>query len=288
MGARNAGLQAVLAVLALVWPVAAEAQLDEDNTEVTVNYVYAAQLGIGGYEVGGLDVQVFTLPLSETFDLDQEDFPSRSGRPWQLKVRAPINLGIYEFSATDTDGTLIEDDLQTLAVIPGVELQIPMAEQWTLKPCVDLGLGRGLNSDSRFAYIYTVGAKSLYEEPVGDYTLMLGNGFIYAGNAAFGDDVEDYSVIETGLGVRRPAGFELWGFEPDLGVYGIYYYYPKPLRFLRFLEPPLYVRNQFEIAMSIGSAEPFELGPFTDPRIGIGYIFGDGLEVLRINFGFPF
>jgi len=283
-----AGLVAGLAVFAAIIPPTAHAQLDEDNTEVTVNYVYATQLGIGGYEVGGLDVQVFTLPLSQTFDLGPDDTLGDGKRPWRLKVSAPINLGIYEFSATDTDGSTVSDDLQTLAVIPGVELQIPMSETWTLKPFVDAGLGRGLESDSRFAYIYTVGAKSIYEHPVGDYTLMLGNGLIYAGNAAFGDDVEDYSVIETGLGVRHPVGFDVWGFEPDLGVYGIYYYYPKALQFLRYRQTPLLVENQFEIAMSIGSTEPFELGPFTNPRVGVGYIFGDGLEVLRINFGFPF
>jgi hypothetical protein len=277
-----------VAVVAAAWPATTLPQLDEDNTEVTVNYVYAAQLGIGGYEVGGLDVRVFTLPLSKTFDLDRDDTPGDSERPWRLKVRAPINLGVYEFSATDTDGSTVSDDLKTLAVIPGVEVQIPMAPRWTLKPFVDAGIGRGLESDGRFAYIYTVGAKSVYEHPVGDYTLMLGNGLIYAGNAAFGHDVEDYSVIETGLGVRRPVGFDISGFEPDLDVYGIYYYYPKALQFPRFREAPLQVKNQVEIAMSVGSAEPFELGPFIDPRIGISYIFGDGLEVLRINFGFPF
>ncbi len=228
------------------------------------------------------------MPLSHTFDLDPDDTPGDGERPWRLKVRAPVNLGLYEFSATDTDGTLVSDELQTLAVIPGVELQIPMSQRWTLKPFVDAGLGHGLKSDGSAAYIFSAGAKSIYEQPWDEYTFLLGNGFIYAGNAAFGERIEDYSVVETGFGVRRPTGFEMWGIEPEVGVYGIHYYYPEALTFQRFLEPPLKVNNQFEIAMSLGSAGPFEIGPFTDPRIGIGYIFGDGLEVVRVNFGFPF
>ncbi len=67
------GVVAVLVAVLAVPAMPAHAQLDDDNRDVTVNYVYAAQIGIGGYEVGGLKVQVFTLPLSHTFDLDPDD-----------------------------------------------------------------------------------------------------------------------------------------------------------------------------------------------------------------------
>ena len=35
----------------------------QENTEITVNYVYAALLGLGKYDAGGLSVQIYTLPL---------------------------------------------------------------------------------------------------------------------------------------------------------------------------------------------------------------------------------
>ena len=64
---------------------------------------------------------------------------------------------------------------------------------------------------------------------------------------------------------------------------------PRPWFFERFRQTPLdRQRTRLELAVTVGSATPFELGPITDPRIGVGYIFGDGLEVLRISFGFPF
>ncbi len=50
------GLVAVLAAVPAIPATPARAQLDDDNRDVTVNYVYAAQIGIGGYEVGGLKV----------------------------------------------------------------------------------------------------------------------------------------------------------------------------------------------------------------------------------------
>lgn len=51
-----AGLVAGLAVFAAIIPATAHVQLDEDNTEVTVNYVYATQLGIGCIFGDGLEV----------------------------------------------------------------------------------------------------------------------------------------------------------------------------------------------------------------------------------------
>jgi hypothetical protein len=281
----------LLTALALASPTKVLAQGDEANTEVTVNYVYATQLGIGGYEVGGLDVKIFTVPFSYTFDLerDRDDIASDSGRPWRLKLSAPVNYGVYDFSATDVDGSPVTAELETLSLIPGAELQIPLGQRWTLKPHVDAGVGRGLAADSQYAYIYTVGVTSLYQQQQDKLTLMFGNGLLFAGNAIFGEGGESYSAIKTGLGVRHPIGLKLRGLAPDLGLYGIYYYYyPRALVFQRFLQSPLTVNNQFEIALSLGSSKPLKLGPFINPRVGISYIFGDSLEITRINFGFPF
>ena len=60
------------------------------------------------------------------------------------------------------------------------------------------------------------------------------------------------------------------------------------LEFSRFLRSPLRVANQGEIAFSIGSATPFQMLGWSNPRVGVGYVFGDGLDVWHVNFGFPF
>jgi hypothetical protein len=91
-----------------------------------------------------------------------------------------------------------------------------------------------------------------------------------------------------GVELRHPLGFMIGTLRPDLGVYTIYYYYPVPLVFSRFLEPELKIVNQGEVGFSIGSATQFRLLGLSNPRIGAGFIFGGGLTVLRINFGFQF
>jgi hypothetical protein len=115
---------------------------------------------------------------------------------------------------------------------------------------------------------------------------LAGNSVLYAGDTA-SNFSESYAAVETGFEVRRPLGFAFRDIEPDLGVYVADYYYPKPLLFSRFLRDPLKVNNQVEIGFSIGSAKPLELRVLRDTRIGLGYVFGGGLSVWHVNFGFP-
>jgi hypothetical protein len=132
-----------------------------------------------------------------------------------------------------------------------------------------------------------VGIRSVARWQAGEYTLPLGNAALYAGDEASGFR-ESYFAIQTGFEVRRPLGFAVRGIEPDLGIYVAEYYYPKPLRFSRFLRDPLKISNQGEVGFTIGSARPLDMALLRDARIGAGYVFGGGLSVWRVAFGFPF
>jgi hypothetical protein len=250
---------------------------------VRVNYVYASNLGFGGYALAGLTASVFSLPLATTFDLDHDG--------WKLKVSAPIQLGLYSFRTTFM-GTNVSLKQQSLGVVPGLELQVPVGERVTLKPFIDAGAihAFGATSEAPNSWVYTVGLRALTRFQVGDdWTLLIGNGALFAGDSTIGRGFqESYTSIQNGVGIRRPLGLSIGGFEPDVGVYAAYYYYPKPLQFSRFLNPPLRVSNQGEIGVTLGSALPFEFLGTSNPRLGAGYVFGDGLTVWDVSFGFPF
>lgn len=118
-----------------------------------------------------------------------------------------------------------------------------------------------------------------------------GNAVIYAGDITIGPGVsEHYVSLQVGGEVRSPPGFQVGGTTPDVGLYLADYYYPTPLEFSRFLKPLLRVSNQAEIGFSVGSATPFQVLWLLNPRIGIGvgFVFGGGLDVRHINFGFQF
>jgi hypothetical protein len=282
-GTRRSRIVLLLAML-VAWHAASAQSLENANRTVNLNYVYAAELGFGGYTIGGLTTNVFTFPYRTTIPL-----PGESG--WAVQLSLPLELGIYDFKATDTDGRTIKLNQQSIALVPGAELHIPLGSHVMLKPFANLGVGHafGATSASSNAWIYTVGVRAVTQFTTGPYTLSLGNAALYAGNSTVGGGFsESYTAIENGFEVRRPLGFHIANLEPDLGVYIADYYYPKPLLFSRFLNTALKVHNQVEFGFSIGSAAPYEFLWFSNARIGAGYVFGDGLQVWRINFGFPF
>jgi hypothetical protein len=255
------------------------------NRTLGLNYVYAADLGFGGYSIGGLTTSVYELPLEHTV----EDF---LGNGLSLRILAPIQVGFYSINVTDTNGQQISEHQQSLAFVPGVELQIPLGSYTVLKPFGQFGAGHIFGSDgssSPDAYIYLAGARAVSQWSVGSSVLSLGEAVIYAGDSPIGRGFsEHYVSMQLGTEVRQNLGFTIRGVEPDLGLYAIYYHYPSPLVFNRFLESDLEIRNQGEVGISVGSAGPFRLLGVWNPRIGVGFIYGGGLNVWRVSFGFPF
>ncbi len=305
---------ALLCVLLVdVWaPASLKAQEIDTGGDrtVNVNYVYASQLGIGTYDVGGLSVDVFSLPLGITQPLDGTmglELGGTMANDWAIGFNFPVSFGIFNFDAFDPENDRQIDITQyTLALVPGVELSVPVTENWRLRPFADFGAGAVVASsgagagDDRYFLIYSGGISSLYEIPYGPYVFALGNGLTAAGNNSLGEESfkEIYLAVETGLQARRSLGFTLgdlgiWSpnyadVEPQVGAYFIHYYFPEPLTFSRFLDEPLEVDNQFEFGVTLRAADDWELFFLKNPKIGASYLTGDGLTVIRANFGFPF
>ncbi len=254
------------------------------NRTVDLNYVYAADLGFGGYSLAGLSADVFTLPLAYTL-------PGVPWNGWAVRLLAPVQGGFYSFGATDTNGQHLSIKQQSLSVVPGAELQIPLGDRVVLKPFAQVGVvhafGSGVGNPD--AMVYLAGARAATQWRSGAYTYTIGNGVVFAGDKTLGSGFsEHYVALQIGGEVRRPLGFKIGEWAPDLGLYAGTYYYPEPLVFSRFLRSPLRVANQGEIAFSIGSATPSHILWSSNPRIGVGYVFGGGLNVWHANFGFPF
>jgi hypothetical protein len=151
---------------------------------------------------------------------------------------------------------------QSIAAVPGAELQIPLTDNFVAKPFAQFGAVHAFGTDGRNAnaYIYLGGLRSVAQWQLGAYTLSLGDGVVFAGDSTIGPGFgENYVSLQLAGEIRRLIGFSIDDFKPDLGVYLANYFYPAPLVFSRFLQSPLRIHNQDEIGFSIGSAEPFKL-----------------------------
>jgi hypothetical protein len=268
----------------------AAAQMDSRQLEVQVNLPYAVQFEFGSYDVGGLSVNVFRVPVPHTFALGPEE------DAWRLVLTGYLGYGHFSFE-TRVFGPQITASEDLVFVLPQAELQIPLRRGWTVKPYLAAGLGRTFNAsaaiegqpggqlhiDEGLIPLYAAGISNLFEVPVRDFLLSFGTKLVGAGDGSQG-----YGTLQNGLEVRHPIGFRVKGLVPDVGVSFVYYYFFPSAKFSLPGQLPLEVSNQFEFGISVGAAKPATLWIFENPRIGVSYRFGDGLTGFRVNFGFPF
>lgn len=270
-----------------------KAQLPELNN-VRVNFAYTfLDLQFGFYEVGGVDADVFQIPISHTFDLQKHE-------KLKLKIEAPFYYGYFKFKEKVNEVFTIKADQHLIALIPGVELQYEALDNWYLKPFGRFGLVKsigdnispslpGIMVSNVFIYVYSVGLRSLYEIFWERFKFSIGNAILFSGDTSFRKGIPHnlFGSLENGVEVLHPLGFNLGGYEPDISAFFIYYHYMSDVEFVRLLDAPERLKNQYEIGGTIGSATPSKLWIINNPRIGVGYRFGD-VEALTINFGFPF
>src|SRR5262249_23277494 len=119
-------------------------------------------------------------------------------------------------------------------------------------------------TESQF-YTYQIGVTSLYTVPWNDFTFLFGNAFLYAGDATFGgggdlgDDVEGYGTFRTGIEVRHPLGFKVYGYAPDIGGFFVYNLFTPSLQFTRVARKTLEIDEIFEFGAAVGAAEHYEI-----------------------------
>lgn len=283
-------------------PGAARAQ-SAPRIDAEVNYVYAAQFGFGGYNIGGLSVQVYSIPIEFTLpDLVLD---------WDLRIGLPVLYGRYELSGA-TEGLEVSATTNTLGFQPRLQLDIPIVEGLRVSPRGSFGFavpfGSNLNVrdrgepvgnvalDDEVFYAYEIGVSALYERELSDFTLSLGSAFLYAGDAPFSSSdtsqSEGYGTFRAGVDVRHPLGFEIGDLVPDASVFFIYSVFTPALKFTRVGDDVLSVPQIFEIGATLGSETPLVLPGLGDlldgMRIGAGYDRGRDFEAWHVVFGFPF
>ena len=260
---------ALLPVLGPTVPGSAHAQEPEGPTiNVSTNYVYAAQLGFGGYRVGGLDVNVYSIPVELSLGEVLLD--------WRLKVALPVLYGDYDFKGRvefQGDEIRVKAHQRTLSAEPKLKLEIPILEPWTVSLIGAWGFGYAFDLEGSGAvvgdpsrredvsgsdfwyYTYQVGVSSLLQHRIDRLTLSLGNAFIYAGTADLrsATEVEAYGALETGVDARHPLGFSVAGYEPDASLFFIWYYFTPSLEFSRVGRDSLRVDNVYEIGLTFGA-----------------------------------
>lgn len=253
------------------------------NERRQFNYAFATRLGSGIYTISGRTLQVYRLPLSVTFR--SEELGDRGG--WRLTF--PVTFGFYDFKAADILDEGLAHDVATLSLVPGAEFFVPITPKWLLTPYVEAGRvwDREGGED---ASVYSAGVWSLLDlAEAGGFELRLGNGLNYTLVEPSSERGTDALVaLESAFEARHPMGRSGWVARSDYGLYlaqNIHVQEPE----YPFAEPGASgVLVQYEVGVTWGPRDQLRVWKIPVPRIGVGYLFGQDLSVIRFVIGFPF
>jgi len=250
------------------------------SEQAVLNFGFATQLGSGIYSVSGRTLQVYRLPFGYTL-------PAAEDTRARLRITLPVTIGFLDFEARDVIDTGLPQRLDTYSVVPGLELDYALTEQWHLEPFGEVGLARdtSIDVDQR---VYSVGLRSRYDLQQGATDWQGYAELVHtAVEDTVSDDTDDFVRLRVGATARRPFVAAGSRRRPDYLLYGFAEAYTDAPAGPAGDRP----RNddmQYEVGFTLGATETLRLWRIPLPRIGFGYRFGADLSVYRIVFGSPY
>jgi hypothetical protein len=254
-----------------------------DDPDVLLNYSFAVWIGSGVYKVPSADKRLAVLraPFGYTFrsaQYDKQKFGDRLG----FKLLLPAVVAAEE--ETDTDFTF-----GAVAFVPGLEVQIPVNEYWTLKPFGQFGAGKD-TAGGDLRYIYGGGVRSLVSFPWKKFVFGIGNSMILAEDRdSTKNQSSGFSMLEAGLDVQRPLGISFLNRDVDVGLFFVVSRFFDRVEFLEDGGDTERINLIYTAGLTFGAKEPVSIWQIDFDRVGIDYRWGeDGFRGLGFNLGFPF
>lgn len=269
-------------VLALLCSFTAVAGVDNDSRADTINVAYANILGSGIYKIGDRKAYVLNMPLE--FVLYEPE-----SRDWSMNLLLPVTVGVLDVDWDDFWGNDLDANrLQTLGVTPGIEIDIPLGEHWALKPFVHAGYIVDMHEDYD-AWLAMGGLRGLGRYQWGAYSIGLGAAITVAEQrpVSRGENT-GIGVIDLGVDVRHPLDVQLRGQPLELSVYAIASGYYNDLDLLDVEDDDFHIKQTYEVGLTLGTVLPLRVLDIDWQRVGMGYMWGDGIESITFNLGFPF
>jgi hypothetical protein len=261
---------------------AARALDPDDIDDLDVSYIYAAVMGTGTYKINGRRITMLQLPLDFT---RREMTPDRPGLVWTL----PVSLGYDTVTDHKWFGDLLDDDLVTLTVLPGLEYQIPLDETWTLKPFGSLGLGHDFSTgENVWMGVLGFGALATWILP-GEGEIRWGGALKAASEYQEKSSYDaSFALLETGFDLRWATPLLLADRTVDAGVYYILQYYLPEWDVDRLRPRESDVGPLHEIGFSAGLGKPVDLLGISFSRVRVGFTRGSGVTGWTLGTEFPF
>jgi hypothetical protein len=201
---------------------------------------------------------------------------------WGLRVTFPVSLTSLRIEGVSDVGSFIEK-LRIAAIIPGLEVEIPVGSSTLVRPFGEVGFGRSGESSNVF---YGVGVRAQNVADLKRLHVTYGGSIAGRKAPAMADSATRYASFEGGADLQVPLGFSVRGRQARGGIYLIGRAFDG-LEVEREGQPPIVLRGQFEAGLSFSATPDLRIWKFPIRWPAIGYHFGRGSRV-RMYLKFPF
>jgi hypothetical protein len=258
------------------------ARAGEDPDEL-FNYSFAVWLGSGYYRVRDSDKRFAVLRVPAAFtlrpaDIDKPSLIDRLG----FRLLLPAVVG-YE-KETDTNFSF-----GSVALVPGLEVQIPVNRYWTIKPFGQAGAGKD-TAGGKVQYIYGGGLRSLISIPWHKFVFGIGNSLVLAEDRdSTSKDSSGFSLVNAGLDVQYPTNLNVFDRQLNVGAFFVANFFQNRVDILRDDGETDRIKRLYDLGLTIGFSEKLSIWKVGLDRIGIDYRWGSqNFKGIGFNMGFPF
>lgn len=257
---------------------------DVELEDVDVSYIYPAVMGSGVYKIDGRQLSMITVPVSITQSRVDED-----GAELGVKWFFPVTVGYDRIKEFDWLEQRLDETLATASAMPGVQVSIPLNENWIVRPFAQLGLGHDFVAHEDFA-LGVIGTRLLGTWELDEnWEVRWGAALRFAGELQFKSGRQNsFGLAETGIDLRRDTNLIVARQRLNAGVYyRLQSYYPE-WTVGQFLTDRSEVNDVHEYGVSLGLARAHDIFGFTFHRVRLGFQRGSGFKGWTVGTEFPF
>ena len=275
----------LIVILALLFlgPATSTAQ---ESESASVHWAYSAYFGTGWYRVSG-DRDVFVVRMTARWDWAEPSFDENGNRKVGVFFKAPVSVGLDTFDYDDPLGAVDVDNVSFLSVNPGIDIEVPINDIWSLRPYASIGHGQALDgSDSAWTYWAGVKSRVSFESGKLDWYLLNGIGYVgYTPNKGSSDRI---FPVSAALEFSYPMNDTKEDDEQLLLHWHVgYSFFGDDLDFIGNPTVDSSIPDQWELGAAIGRRDsPIRIWFMNFDRLGLGYRTSSNGDLKGITFVF--
>lgn len=241
------------------------------------------------------------LLFADAFDGTAEDVQARAAQlyrlPIALTLRGPDDgrVGVrltFPVSLTSVRVETVSDvkpfvrRLGLAAIVPGIELHIPVSDRFRLRPFGEAGLGKSMDGGPT-EVLYGVGVRARLDQPVRRMQMTFGGSAMRRKRGTGGGEYGGHSMFEGAVDTQFPLGFSV-GTRTARGGFFVIARGFNGLELPRAGQDPIVLSRQFEVGVSFSTSPELNVWKLRLPWLAVGYQFGEVLSGVRVYTRFPF